>query len=259
MCAAASAVYRPPKEIVLLGQTVNAYRCDTTDFAALIRQLAAVEEIERIRFTSPHPCDMSDALIETMATVPKVQPYLHLPVQSGSDRVLAAMDRGYTVDQYLDLVARIRGVIPNLALSTDIIAGFHGEAERDFAATLELLRVIRFDSAFSFKYSVREHTRAHRLGDSVSEAEKGRRLAEVIALQEKISLERNRALIGRAFPVLVEGPARRGEGRLAGKTPQFKTAVFAGSWAISAGDTVAVRVESVTGHSLMGAIVANAS
>ncbi|HLW69669.1 MAG TPA: tRNA (N6-isopentenyl adenosine(37)-C2)-methylthiotransferase MiaB [Candidatus Binataceae bacterium] len=249
---------RGVKEVVMLGQTVNAYRHDATDFAALLRRLAEVDGIERIRFTSPHPCDMTPALIATMASEPKVQPYLHLPLQSGSDRVLAAMERGYTVDQYLDLVARLRSAIPDLALSTDIIVGFHGEEERDFAATLELLRAIRFDSAFSFKYSVREHTRAHRLGDSVSEAEKGRRLAEVIALQEEIALERNRALIGHNFAVLVEGPARRGAGKLAGKTPQFKTAVFSGTAAISAGDSVQVRVEAATGHSLMGAIVASA-
>jgi tRNA-2-methylthio-N6-dimethylallyladenosine synthase len=246
---------RGVKEIVLLGQTVNAYRYDTTDFAGLLRELGAVEGIERIRFTSPHPCDMTPALIETMATEPKVQPYLHLPVQSGSDRVLMAMERGYTVGQYLDLVARLRAAIPDLALSTDIIVGFHGEEERDFAATLELMRTIRYDSAFSFKYSVRSHTRAYRLGDSMSEAEKGRRLAEVIALQEAISLERNRALIGGTFPVLAEGPARRGENRFAGKTPQFKTAVFDRPSNLEAGDTVVVRVEAARSHSLTGTIV----
>jgi tRNA-2-methylthio-N6-dimethylallyladenosine synthase len=246
---------RGVKEVVLLGQTVNAYRHDATDFGALLRQVARVAGVERIRFTSPHPCDMTDSVIDAMAAEPKVQPYLHLPVQSGSDRVLRAMERGYTVAHYLDLVERIRRTIPALALSTDIIVGFHGEEESDFAATIALLRAVGYDSAFSFKYSVREHTRAHRLGDSVSEEEKGRRLAEVIALQETISLERNRALIGRAFPVLTEGPARRGAGRLAGKTPQFKTAVFPDTAAIKPGDIVNVRVESATGHSLAGVIV----
>jgi tRNA-2-methylthio-N6-dimethylallyladenosine synthase len=242
---------RGVKEIVLLGQTVNAYRDGATDFGALLKMVGAIEGVERIRFTSPHPCDMSPTLIDAMAAEPKVQPYLHLPVQSGSDRVLAAMERGYTVDQYLELVARIRRAIPDLALSTDIIVGFHGEEERDFRATLALMRAVGYDSAFSFKYSVREHTRAFRLGDSVDEAEKGRRLAEVIALQEAISLERNRALISREFPVLVEGPARRGNGRMAGKTPQFKTAVFDAAAGIASGATVPVRVESVTAHSLM--------
>jgi tRNA-2-methylthio-N6-dimethylallyladenosine synthase len=238
------------KEIVLLGQTVNAYRFGEVDFAALLRQAAGVDGIERIRFTSPHPADMSDGVIAAMATEPKVQPYLHLPVQSGSDRMLAAMDRGYGVAGYLKLVERVRAAIPDLALSTDIIVGFHGEDERDFEATLELMRTVRYDSAFTFKYSVREHTRAFKLGDTVDEAEKGRRLAEAIALQERISLERNRALSGREFAVLAEGPARRGNGMLAGKTPQFKTAVFPAATGAAPGDTVMVRVESATAHSL---------
>ncbi|MBE3602833.1 tRNA (N6-isopentenyl adenosine(37)-C2)-methylthiotransferase MiaB [bacterium] len=242
------------REIVLLGQTVNAYRHGETGFAALLRHVAAVDGIERIRFTSPHPSDMTPELIETMASEPKVQPYLHLPVQSGSDRVLAAMERGYTADEYLALVARLRAAIPELALSTDIIVGFHGEQDADFRATVELMRTVGYDSAFTFKYSVREHTRAFRLGDSVGEEEKGRRLAEIIALQENISLERNRALIGREFPVLVEGPARRGGGMLAGKTPQFKTAVFPGHPEIAPGAIVRVRVESATAHSLSCAL-----
>jgi tRNA-2-methylthio-N6-dimethylallyladenosine synthase len=242
---------RGVKEIVLLGQTVNAYRFEDVDFGALLKMIASIDGIERIRFTSPHPSDMSDSVIEAMATEAKVQPYLHLPLQSGSDRILAAMERGYTVAQYLDLVARVRAAIPALALSTDIIVGFHGETESDFDATTALMRDVGYDAAFMFKYSVREHTRAHKLGDSVSEDEKGRRLTELIAMQENIMAARNRAMVGREFPVLVEGPARRGGGMLAGKTPQFKTAIFRGSEGISAGDTVNVRVDSSTGHSLM--------
>jgi tRNA-2-methylthio-N6-dimethylallyladenosine synthase len=242
------------KEVVLLGQTVNAYRAGEVDFAALLRKVAAVDGIERVRFTSPHPSDMTPAAIEVMASEPKVQPYLHLPVQSGSDRILAAMERGYTANEYLALVGRLRAAIPGLALSTDVIAGFHGETESDFRATLELMRTVRYDSAFSFKYSVREHTRAYRLGDSVSEEEKGRRLAELIAFQEGISLERNRELIGCAFQVLVEGPARRGEGRMMGKTPHFKTVTFPGDDTIAAGVTLRIRIDAATGHSLSGVI-----
>jgi len=238
------------REIVLLGQTVNAYRFGDIDFGRLLRLVAAVDGVERIRFTSPHPCDMTDSVIEAMATEPKVQPALHLPVQSGSDRILAAMERGYTVEEYLSLVERVRAAIPGVALSTDIIVGFHGEEEPDFRATLELMAAVRYDSAFSFKYSLRENTRAFKLGDTVSEADKGRRLAEVIALQERVSAERNRALIGHRFAVLVEGPARRGGGMLSGKTPQFKTAVFAAADSIRPGDIVTVRVEAATGHTL---------
>jgi tRNA-2-methylthio-N6-dimethylallyladenosine synthase len=241
---------RGVKEVVLLGQTVNAYRDDQIGFGDLLRMLANVDGIERIRFTSPHPSDMSPDVIEAMAEQTKVQPYLHLPVQSGSDRILAAMGRGYTAELYLQLVQRLRSAIPNLALSTDIIVGFHGEDEQDFAGTLGLMRTVAYDSAFMFKYSVREHTRAFKLGDTVTDTEKSRRLAEVIALQEGISLKRNRALIGREFPVLVEGPARRAGGLLVGKTPQFKTALFAATHVIRPGDTVRVRVDSANAHSL---------
>ncbi len=241
---------RGVREVVLLGQTVNAYRFGAIDFGRLLRMVAAVDGIERIRFTSPHPGEMSESLIEAMATEPKVQPYLHLPGQSGSDRILAAMDRGYTVEYYFALVSRLRQAIPALALSTDIIVGFHGEEEADFAATLALMESVGYDSAFSFKYSLRAHTRAFKLGDTVSEEDKARRLAEVIALQERISAERNRALVGSKFEVLVEGPARRSNGMLAGKTPQFKTAIFPARPEIAPGDTIAVQVESATGHSL---------
>ncbi len=241
---------RGVREIVLLGQTVNAYRFGETGFGALLKMVARADGIERIRFTSPHPADMTESVIEAMASEPKVQPYLHLPVQSGSDRVLAAMDRGYTASEYLGLAERLRRAIPDLALSTDIIVGFHGEEESDFRATLDLMREVRYDQAFTFKYSLREHTRAFKRGDTVSETEKSRRLAEVIVLQERISLECNEVAIGRTFALLVEGPARRGNGMLAGKTPQFKTAVFPAVAGVRAGDTVTVRVASATAHSL---------
>ncbi|MDO8431664.1 MAG: tRNA (N6-isopentenyl adenosine(37)-C2)-methylthiotransferase MiaB [Candidatus Binatus sp.] len=243
---------RGVKEVVLLGQTVNAYRHNDTDFGALLKMIARIDGIERIRFTSPHPSDVSDSMIDAMATEPKVQPHLHLPIQSGSDRVLAAMERGYTVAQYLNLVERVRAAIPDVALSTDIIVGFHGETESDFDATANVMCAVGYDSSFMFKYSVREHTRAFKLGDSVPEEDKQRRLTALIALQEEMSLTRYRALIGRTFPVLVEGPARRGEGRLAGKTPQFKTAIFSGNSTVHIGDTVTMRVDSATGHSLLG-------
>jgi tRNA-2-methylthio-N6-dimethylallyladenosine synthase len=246
---------RGVKEIVLLGQTVNAYRSDQTGFGKLLTMVAEIDAIERIRFTSPHPTDMTSDVIEAMTHEPKVQPYLHLPVQSGSDRILAAMGRGYATEEYLGLVERLRLAIPDLALSTDIIVGFHGEDEQDFDATLRLMRIVGFDSAFTFKYSLREHTRAFRLGDTVSNTEKSRRLSEVIALQEEISLKRNRALLGRRFQVLVEGPARRGGHMLVGKTPQFKTAVFPAAPSICPGDTVSVRVDSATAHSLVCTLI----
>ncbi|HSP95795.1 MAG TPA: tRNA (N6-isopentenyl adenosine(37)-C2)-methylthiotransferase MiaB [Candidatus Dormibacteraeota bacterium] len=245
--AAAARGYR---EVVFLGQTVNAYRDGGTDFAALLRAADAVEGIERIRFTSPHPSDMSEAAIAAMATCAKVAPQLHLPLQSGSTPVLERMARGYSADDYLRLVERLRGVVPELALSTDIIVGFPGETERDFEATLEVMRAVRYDSAFMFKYSRRDHTRAAKWDETVDEDEKTRRLQAVIALQEQIAAEINAGWIGREVEVLVEGPARRPEGWLAGKTPQFKTAVLPAGDA-RPGDLVRARVSDTTAHTLI--------
>jgi tRNA-2-methylthio-N6-dimethylallyladenosine synthase len=171
-------------------------------------------------------------------------------VQSGSDRVLARMARGYTIAEYEALVARLRARVPGLALSTDVIVGFPGESAEDFAATEALLERVRYDGAFLFKYSAREGTRAFRWADSVPEEEKGRRLARLVALQERISAEINRTLVGRDVEVLVEGAARRPEGWMSGKSPQMKTAVFPGPAA--PGDLVTVRVETATSHTLVG-------
>jgi len=239
------------REVPFLGQTVTAYRDGTATLATLLRAASAVEGIARIRFTSSHPADMTQELIDAMAECPKVCPQLHLPVQSGSNRVLERMQRGYTVEEYLRLVERLRGAIPGLALSTDVIVGFPGEEERDFAATCALLRTVRFDSAFLFQYSPREGARSSRWPETVSAEEKGRRLREVIRIQEEISAEINRGLVGRATEVLVEGPARRPEGWLAGKNPQYKTVVFPGA-GVSPGDLVSVQVLEATGHTLLG-------
>jgi tRNA-2-methylthio-N6-dimethylallyladenosine synthase len=249
--AAAAAGYR---EVVFLGQTVNAYRDTNSDFAALLRQANAVEGIERIRFTSPHPSDMTDALVAAMADCNKVCPQLHLPVQSGSTAVLQRMERGYDTDAYLRLVERLRAAMPDLALTTDIIVGFPGETEHDFEATLALMHAVRYDSAFMFKYSRREHTKAARWDETVSDGEKARRLQAVIALQETISAEINAMWVGRAVEVLVEGRARRRAGWMAGKTPHFKTAVFPDGGA-AAGTLVDVRIEQTTAHTLLGASV----
>ena len=239
------------REVVFLGQTVNAYRDGDADFGQLLRRTNAIAGIERIRFTSPHPCDMTDSVIDALTECDKVCPQLHLPLQSGSDGVLARMDRGYTRDEFLLLVERLRAAKRGLALSTDIIVGFPGESETDFEATVELMQMVCFDSAFLFKYSRREHTKAFGWEETVSEEEKGRRLQEVIALQERISADINQGLIGGSFDVLVEGPARRREGWLAGKTPQFKTAVFP-AVNCGLGDTVPVRVTATTAHTLVG-------
>jgi tRNA-2-methylthio-N6-dimethylallyladenosine synthase len=239
------------REVVLLGQTVNAYREGTTGFGDLLRQADAVDGLVRIRFTSPHPSDMTADVIDAMASCDKVCPHLHLPVQSGSTAVLDRMERGYTTDDYLRLVERIRSAIPDIALTTDIIVGFPGETESDFQATLELMRTVRYDQAFMFKYSRREHTKAFKWEETVSEDEKSRRLQAVIELQEGVSSEVNRATIGRDVDVLVEGTARRREGWLFGKTAHFKTAVFPAHGA-APGDVVRVRVADSTARTLIG-------
>lgn len=250
--SAASAGYR---EVVFLGQTVNAYRDADTDFGDLLRAAAAVDGIDRIRFTSPHPSDMTDSVIAAMADCPAVCPQLHLPVQSGSDAVLHAMERGYTAGEYLDLVERLRAAVPGIALTTDLIVGFPGETAADFEQTIELMRRVRYDSAFMFKYSRRSHTKAGKWDETVTEAEKGERLQRVIAEQEAISAEINRAAIGSTVEVLVEGAARRRDNWLAGKTAHFKTAVFP-SDGTPVGSIARVRVLDSTAHTLIGDPVA---
>ena len=239
------------KEVVYLGQTVNAYRDGDVDFGQLLRQTADINGIERIRFTSPHPSDMDDSVIDAMAGCDKVAPYLHLPLQAASNRVLKRMERGYTIEEYADLVERLREAIPNLALSTDVIVGFPGEEEDDFRATYDYMAEARYDFAFMFKYSAREGTQAYKWGETLSEKEKGQRLQEIIRLQEGIGGEINQQRVGQSVEVLVEGPAKKQKDWLAGKDPQFKTVVFPGNGA-QPGDVVSVRVTSANAHTLVG-------
>jgi len=241
------------REVVYLGQTVNAYRSGAVDFAELLRRTQVIEGIERVRFTSPHPVEMTESLIAVMANCSKICPQLHLPVQSGSDRILATMERGHTVAEYLRLVDRLRRAVPAIALTTDIIVGFPGEEEGDFAATCALVREVGYDSAFMFKYSARSGTKAAKWPETVSEDEKGRRLQTIIALQEAQSAAINRTWIGSTTAVLVEGPARRQHGWHAGKSPQFKTVVFPAA-GTRVGDLVKVRITDATAHTLIGTV-----
>lgn len=239
------------KEVVYLGQTVNAYRDGDVDFGRLLRDTARIDGIERIRFTSPHPSDMDDGVIDALADCAKVAPYVHLPLQAASNRVLERMARGYTVEAYAALVDRLRAAVPGLALSTDVIVGFPGEDDADFRATRDFMAETRYDFAYMFKYSAREGTKAYQWDETVSEAEKGRRLQEIIRLQEAIGARRNRALVGDRVDVLVEGPAKKPDGWLAGKDPRFKTVVFPDNGA-QPGDLVPVHVTSATAHTLRG-------
>jgi tRNA-2-methylthio-N6-dimethylallyladenosine synthase len=244
-------------EVTLLGQTVNAYRHGKVGFADLLARVAAIPGIRRVRFTSPHPSDFDAATLGVMASRPAIMKHVHLPVQSGSDRVLARMRRDYTRAKYLDLVARMRCAMPSITFTTDIIVGFSGETEEDFAATLSLVAEMRYESAFMFKYSEREGTAAHReIPETVSEVEKGRRLRRLVDLVEEIAAERNRAWEGREVEVLVEGRSRRDANRLFGKTEHGKTVVFPmNGGEVRAGDLIQVRVLRSTSHTLLGEAV----
>jgi tRNA-2-methylthio-N6-dimethylallyladenosine synthase len=239
------------KEVVLLGQTVNSYRHEDTGFGELLRMACEVEGIERIRYTSPHPADFDDSTIEAMRDCPKLAPYIHLPLQSGSDTMLAAMQRGHTIDEFRALVDRLRGAIPELALSTDIIVGFPGETEADFEATSELMDEVGFDHGFLFKYSAREGTRAFKLEETVSEEEKGRRLERLIHEQQARSLRINSGLVGSTTEVLVESIPKKQKDWLGGKNPQFRTVVFEPAGA-QLGDTATVLIEAATSQTLTG-------
>ncbi len=239
------------REVVFLGQTVNSYHDGTHDFADLLRATDGVDGLLRIRFTSPHPSDMSDRVIAAIAGCPKVCPQVHLPLQSGSDRVLAAMDRTYTLEQYLGIVRKLRAAVPDLALSTDIIVGFTGETEDDFERTVQVMLEVRFDSAFLFKYSARPDTKAWRWEETVSEEVKGERLERLIALQQRISGDINDRWLGRDADVLVQGPARRNPEQLFGKSAQFKSVVFPDD-GTPAGTLRRVRIVGATPITLLG-------
>ncbi|HEX7842850.1 MAG TPA: tRNA (N6-isopentenyl adenosine(37)-C2)-methylthiotransferase MiaB [Kofleriaceae bacterium] len=241
------------REVVLLGQTVNSYRWDDVSFAELLRAVARVDGIERVRFTSPYPVDFTGDVIAALAEEPKLCTYVHLPVQSGSDAVLDRMRRGYTVDGYRAMVAALRRAMPQIALSTDVLTGFSGETEDDHQATLDLMRELRFDSAFMFAYSERDLTfAAKKLTDDVAPAVKQRRLAEIVALQERISAEVFAAHVGRRERVLVHGPSKRDPAQLMGRTDGFKTVILpAGIGAI--GELVDVTIERATMATLFAA------
>jgi tRNA-2-methylthio-N6-dimethylallyladenosine synthase len=243
------------KEVVLLGQTVNSYRWEDVSFAELLRAVARVPGLARVRFTSPYPVDFTDDVIAVIAEEPTVSKYLHLPVQSGSDAVLARMRRGYTVDDFRALVGRLRAAMPDLALSTDILSGFSGETVEDHAATLALMREIRFDSAFMFAYSERDLTyAAKKLPDDVAPAEKRRRLAEIVALQERISAEVFAAQVGRKERVLVHGPSKRDAAQQMGRTDGFKTVILPPHVG-APGELLEVVIERATMATLFGAPV----
>lgn len=224
---ARDAAVRGFTQITLLGQNVNSYRHGGWDFAKLICAVADTPGIERVRFTSPHPKDFPPGLIEAIATHPKVCKHIHLPLQAGSDRILERMGRTYTGTEYLTLVDRIRSAIPDVVLTTDIICGYCSESDEDYQATSRMVEQVQFDSAYIFKYSERKHTiAARKYPDDIPDHVKGGRVAQLVEIQRRITLERNRQYIGTALEILVEGDATRSSTQGMGKTDGNITVVW---------------------------------
>ena len=240
------------KEVTLLGQNVNSYKFDDITFPELLRKVAESVSDMRIRFTTSHPKDMSDETLHIIAEVPNVCKQIHLPVQSGSDRILKLMNRKYTRDWYMDRVNAIRKIIPDCGLTTDIFVGYHSETEEDHQLSLSLMKEVGYDSAFMFKYSERPGTYASKnLPDDVPEELKLRRLAELIELQTKLSAEANAKNVGNEYDILIEGASKRSREQLFGRTEQNKVVIIdRGNHHI--GDTVRVKINNSTSATLFG-------
>ncbi len=242
------------KEITLLGQNVNSYHDGEYDFAGLLAAVAKVDRTMRVRFTTSHPQDMSNALIETMAAHDNICKYIHLPVQSGSNRILKLMNRTYTIEHYLELLDKIKIAMPGASFSTDIMAGFPTETDDDHNLTLNVLKEVKYDGAYMFKYSPRENTKAWEMGDDVAEEKKLERLNEIITLQQEISFELNQSMIGKTIEVLVERDSSRSSDDLLGRTDTNKKTLFAREDA-QVGQYRTVTVERATAHTLFGKLV----
>ena len=247
------------REVTLLGQNVNSYswgvQDNTVGFPELMEMVAQIDPQLRVRFATSHPKDLSDSLLEVMAAHPNICRCIHLPVQSGSNRMLKLMNRKYTVEWYLDRVDAIRRYLPDCSITTDVIAGFSTETEEDHQATLELFRRVRYDYAYMFMYSLREGTYAWKhLADDIPEEVKKRRLNEIIALQGEIALENNRLEVGREYEVLVEGESHRSKKQLFGRNSQNKVIVFDRGEA-SPGTYRRVKVNDCTQATLLGELI----
>jgi tRNA-2-methylthio-N6-dimethylallyladenosine synthase len=248
------------KEVQLLGQTVNSYRHEDVGFADLLRAVAEVEGIERIRFTSPYPLDFSPAVIEAMAASPKVAKHVHLPLQAASDAVLGRMRRGYTYATFVTLVRDLRAAMPEIGITTDLLIGFCDETEAEFEETLRAQEELRFDGAFMFAYSEREGTYAARkMPDTVPDDVKQRRLMRVIEAQRRISGSINAAQIGKVERVLIEAPSKRSDAEWLGRTDAFRSVIVAAGPGVSAGALVDVRIDRANAATLFGTVLAPAA
>ncbi|MHB8580364.1 MAG: tRNA (N6-isopentenyl adenosine(37)-C2)-methylthiotransferase MiaB [Ignavibacteriaceae bacterium] len=240
------------REITLLGQNVNSYFDNGNDFADLLAACAAVDKKMRIRFTTSHPQDLSDKLLYTIAEHQNICNYIHLPVQSGSNRILELMNRTYSIEHYLSLIDKARKIIPGVSFSTDIISGFPTESYEDHVKTLDVMRQVKYDGAYMFKYSPREGTKSFKMDDDVPEDIKSKRLQEIIELQRQISFEVNQALLNKEEIVLVEGLSRKSEQFLAGRTGTNKVVIFPFDENIKEGSYVKVKINRATSATLFG-------
>ncbi|MBN2012924.1 tRNA (N6-isopentenyl adenosine(37)-C2)-methylthiotransferase MiaB [candidate division KSB1 bacterium] len=244
------------QEVTLLGQNVNSYHDGKTDFADLIRRVADVDGVKRVRFATSHPKDMSLKLIKAIGEHPNICNFIHLPIQSGSNVILKAMNRKYTREHYLELIEHIRTHVPNPALQTDIIVGFPGETDVEFQETVDLFNEVKFDGAFIFKYSPRSGTAAFKLKETVSEAEKTRRLQELNRIQKKITVEKNLKLVGTVQEILVEGRSKkRKKQQWMGRTDSNKIVVFNNTAKIKKGELICVKINEAEGQTLFGELL----
>jgi len=243
------------KEVTLLGQNVNSYIDEGNDFSDLLAAVAEVDRRIRVRYSTSHPQDFSDKLLYTIAEHPNLCNYIHLPFQSGSNRILELMNRTYTIEHYLDILDKAKEIIPGVAFSTDIISGFPTETYEDHLATIEVIRKVRYDGAYMFKYSPREGTKAFKMKDDVEEDSKSKRLSEIISEQRKISYEINKSLIGTEAELLIEGFSKKSDDFFAGRTDTNKTVIVPVQENISKGDYVKVEINNATSGTLFGDVL----
>ncbi|MCF7912379.1 MAG: tRNA (N6-isopentenyl adenosine(37)-C2)-methylthiotransferase MiaB [Candidatus Cloacimonetes bacterium] len=248
------AVEQGRREVMLLGQNVNSYQYQDISFPLLLKKASAVHGVNRIRFTTSHPKDLSDHLIEVMAENEKICQHFHLAMQSGDDEILTRMNRGYTASHYYNLIAKLRKAMPEIAITTDVIAGFPGETEAQFQRTYDLMKAIEFDYAYMFKYSPRTGTKAALYTDQVPEEVRLDRLQRLISQQEKITHKKYQEQIGKIREIYVEGISRKSESEVAGKTPDFKVTVFPGTKEMI-GKFINVKIVDAVGWTLKGEVI----
>jgi tRNA-2-methylthio-N6-dimethylallyladenosine synthase len=242
------------KEVTLLGQNVNSYSSGEFDFSDLLKACAEASPEIRIRFITSHPQDLSDKLLETIARYPNLCKYIHLPIQSGSDRILELMKRNYSVEHYLNLIEKAKRIIPGVSLSTDIISGFPTETDEEHRMTLDIMREVKYDGAYMFKYSPREKTKAFEMKDDIDEETKSARLMEIVELQRNISYELNSQMVGKEFEIIVESASKKSDMMLTGRTDGNKSVIIPKN-GTSIGEKVRVKINKANSATLFGDVI----